>query len=91
MKQNNNISKTRGIYFLRLIGRIAILLIVIMIYIFDKNRFNIVYGWNFFKEFSLLHLLWIIWMWDMFLQLIPVKAHISKILTHPQRKWLIGL
>ena len=39
--------------------------------------FNSVDGWNFFNEFSPLHLLWIIWMWDMVLQLIPVKTHIS--------------
>ena len=32
---------------------------------------------NFFERFSPLHLLWGIWVWDMVLQLIPVKAHIS--------------
>lgn len=76
-QKDNRISKTRGIYFLRLIGRIAIFLIAIVIYIFDREEFNIADGWNFFNEFSSLHLLWIIWMWDMLLQLIPVKTHIS--------------
>ena len=71
------ISKTRGIYFLRLIARIIVLLIAVLTYIIDKDKFNIADGWNFFNEFSPLHLLWIIWMWDMVLQLIPVKAHIS--------------
>ncbi len=71
------ISKTRKIYFLRLAGRILVFLIAILVYIFDKEKFNIADGSNFFKEFSLLHLLWIIWIWDMILQLIPVKAHIS--------------
>lgn len=74
---NERISKTRGIYFLRLIGRVGVFLIAILIYIFDKEKYNIADGWNFFNEFSPLHLLWIIWMWDMVLQLIPVKAHIS--------------
>ena len=74
---NERISKTRGIYFLRLIGRIIVFLIAIMIYIFDKSKFKIADGWNFFREFSPLHILWGIWMWDMVLQLIPVKAHIS--------------
>ena len=55
------ISKTRGIYFLRLIGRIIVFLIAILIYLFDKDKFNTVDGWNFFNEFSPLHLLWIIW------------------------------
>lgn len=74
---NERISKTRGIYFLRLIGRISVLLSAVLTYIIDKDKFNIADGWNFFSEFSPLHLLWGIWIWDMILQLIPVKAHIS--------------
>jgi len=70
-------SKTRGMYFLRLIGRSVVFLVAVLIYIFDKTKFNIASGLNFFKEFSPLHLLWGIWMWDMILQLIPIKAHIS--------------
>lgn len=73
----NKLSVTRGIYFLRLIGRIVIFLIAILLYILKPDVFNIAEGLNFFKEFSLLHILWAIWMYDMFLQLIPVKAHIS--------------
>lgn len=73
----NRLSVTRGIYFLRLIGRIVIFLIAILLYILKPDVFNIAEGLNFFKEFSLLHILWAIWMYDMFLQLIPVKAHIS--------------
>ena len=30
-------------------------------------------GMNFFKAFSPLHLLWIIWVADMFLQIVPIK------------------
>ena len=70
-------SKTRGIYFLRLIGRIVIFFIAILIYIFDKNKFDTAQGFNFFKDFSPLHILWGIWILDMTIQLIPVKAHIS--------------
>ena len=74
---NRQISKTRGIYFLRLFGRIIIFLTAILIYIFAKDEFDTANSGGFFREFSPLHILWIIWMWDMFLQLIPVKAHIS--------------
>ena len=70
-------SKTRMIYFLRLIGRIAVFIIAILIYIFDENMFDVADGFAFFYEFSLLHLLWLIWICDMVLQLIPVKSHIS--------------
>lgn len=77
MENNNGISKTRKIYFLRLIGRIAVFAVAIFVYIFNKGVFAVASGFNFFSEFSLLHLLWAVWMCDMILQLIPVKAHIS--------------
>ena len=70
-------SKTRKIYFLRLFGRIAVLLMAVVLYITKKSEFDILSGLNFFDGFSVLHLLWAVWMWDMVLQLIPVKAHIS--------------
>ena len=70
-------SKTRAIYFLRLIARIAIFLFAILLYIFDREEFSVADGMMFFNKFSLLHLLWLIWMIDMVFQLIPVKAHIS--------------
>jgi len=77
--ENNNIhmSKTRKIYFLRLIGRIVVFIITLLIYIFDTEIFDAAGGMNFFNKFSLLHLLWMLWMVDMLLQLIPVKSHIS--------------
>ena len=75
--KNEGMSKTRKMYFLRLISRITIFVIVIFAYIFHKNIFSVADGWNFFKKFSPLHLLWMIWILDMILQLIPVKSHIS--------------
>ncbi len=77
--ENNNagMSETRRIYFLRLAGRIVVFVIAILVYLFDVNAFDVADGWNFFFQFSPLHLLWGIWIWDMVLQLIPVKAHIS--------------
>ena len=70
-------SKTRKIYFARLAGRCAILFIALALYVFDRREFDVVLGFNFFREFSVLHILWGIWIIDMILQLIPVKAHIS--------------
>ncbi len=77
MNNNNHMSKTRRIYFLRLIGRIAVFIVAILIYIFDAKQFDVAKGWNFFNGFSPLHILWMLWMCDMVLQLIPVKSHIS--------------
>lgn len=77
--ENNNesMSKTRAVYFLRLIGRIAVFFIVISVYIFNKSAFDVADGMKFFYKISPLHLLWLVWIWDMVLQLIPVKSHIS--------------
>jgi len=74
---NKGVSKTRKIYFLRLVLRIAILVVAILTYIFDKSVFDIAMDGKFLKEFSVLHLLWAVWIYDMVLQLIPVKSHIS--------------
>lgn len=70
-------SKTRRIYFLRLAGRCLIFIIALFLVAFKKEEFSILNGWDFFKKFSVLHILWGIWIMDMILQLIPVKAHIS--------------
>lgn len=65
--------KTRKRYIFRLIGRIIILIICILLFIFKPEEFNVLTGWNFFKSFSVLHILWIIWIVDMILQIIPIK------------------
>lgn len=70
-------SKTRGIYFLRLVGRLVIFLYAALLYVFQKEAFQVAEGWNFFRTFSPLQLLWGIWIVDMILQLVPIKAHIS--------------
>lgn len=76
-KANTSVSETRKIYFLRLAGRCIILLICAFMYLYMREEFDIITGYGFVRRFSPLHLLWGIWMLDMILQLIPVKAHIS--------------
>lgn len=78
MKANRQpMSKTRKIYWFRFFGRAIIVVLMFWMYIYKKVAFDIAKGWNFFKSFSSLHILWGIWMMDMIMQLIPVKAHIS--------------
>ena len=69
-------SDVRKNYFLRLIGRIIIFVACIIIYFADSKSFNVINGMNFFKSFSVFHILWIIWFTDMLLQIIPVKNKI---------------
>ena len=69
-------SKLRKAYIARLIGRCIVLVICAMLWIFSPETFHILKGWNFFKAFSPLHILWLIWMADMFLQLLPVRSRV---------------
>ncbi len=66
-------SETRKVYIGRLIGRCVIFVICLFMYLFRRDFFTVLDGMNFFKEFSLLHLLWGVWVVDMTLQIIPIK------------------
>jgi len=70
-------SKVRKVYIARLVGRCFIFTLCILMYIWKRDELKILQGLNFFKELSVLHLLWGIWVIDMFCQLVPVKSHIS--------------
>lgn len=66
-------SPTRKRYIGRLVGRILILLICAFLCLTSPESFYILEGMNFFKRFSLFHLLWAIWVIDMILQIIPIR------------------
>lgn len=76
-QSNHQMSKTRKMYFLRLFGRCIILVLTLLLYLYKREEFEILRGMNFFVRFSPLHILWGIWVVDMILQLMPVRAHIS--------------
>jgi len=65
-------SDTRKRYWIRLVGRIAVLAASIYAYFFMPSVFDVLDG-GFFTRFTLLHLLWLIWVADMILQIIPIK------------------
>lgn len=65
------------VYWARLIGRIFIFMFAIYLFLTRKEIFNIVNGYNFFKSFSILHLLWGLWIFDMLCQLIPISKQLS--------------
>lgn len=77
MQKNYKTSKVRKTYFMRLVGRVIVFLLAVGMYFFRKSEYDILSGYNFFESFSVLHILWAVWIIDMVLQLIPVKAHIS--------------
>ena len=73
----SNMSDMRTRYALRLVGRVMVLLIGLLFCIYDPGQFDVLQGANFFRSFTWLHLLWIVWVIDMAAQLFPLKAHIS--------------
>ena len=70
-------SRIRKRYMLRLVGRCVTLLLVLVLYFADRAQFAVLRGWSFFRRFSLLHLLWLLWVLDMAAQLFPIKGCFS--------------
>lgn len=66
-------SQTRRRYILRLIGRCIVLAICCILCFLVPQEFEVLEGTNFFATPSLLHILWLIWVVDMILQIIPIK------------------
>ena len=69
-------SMIRKKYFIRFIVRITIF-ILCLIMCFSVENFDILRGMNFFNKFYFLHLIWFIWMFDMILQIIPIKNSVA--------------
>ena len=69
-------SQTRKRYFTRLAGRCFVLIICAVLCVVRPQSFDVLYGMNFFDRVSLLHLLWLIWVGDMLLQIVPIKNQV---------------
>jgi len=61
---------------IRLVLRCIIFLICVGLLLFKPEQFEVLERGQFFSRFSLLHLLWITWLVDMILQIIPVRNHL---------------
>ncbi|MBQ3104214.1 MAG: hypothetical protein IJC58_08010 [Oscillospiraceae bacterium] len=66
-------SRIRKVYIARLVGRCAVLVCAVALYILRPEMFGILQGFAFFEKLSVFHLLWLVWMLDMLFQLIPAK------------------
>ena len=73
VRKKDTMSKTRKVYFARLAGRFIALVLCTLMCIFKRDVFDVLNGANFFHYLSPLHILWAIWVVDMFLQIIPIK------------------
>ncbi len=69
-------SAMRKQYMWRLVGRCLVFVLCAVMCFVRPEIFDILDGMNFWKSFSLLHILWAIWVMDMVLQIIPIKSKI---------------
>ncbi len=69
-------SKIRKRYIFRLVGRCLVLLACGLVAALRPETFAILDGFAFFEGFSLLHLLWLVWVVDMVQQIIPIKNEV---------------
>ncbi len=76
-KQIKKPSKIRSLYIFKLVCRCIVFVLGVLCFLKAPEQFDVLYGMNFFRKFSVLHLLWLIWILDMLYQVLPVKAHIS--------------
>lgn len=60
-------------YRLRLAFRVLTAVVTVWVLLADRSAFRVLTGWGFWQKPSPLHLLWLIWMGDMVLQLIPTR------------------
>ncbi len=70
-------SSIRKDYILKLVFRSAVLIIFTVLCFLAPSVFDVLNGWNFFKTFSPLHILWVLWIADMLLQIVPIKNRIA--------------
>ena len=61
----------------RFVARCLILVVCLYLALAVPQQLEILQGWQFFTQPSLLHLLWLVWVGDMALQLIPAKRNIA--------------
>ena len=66
-------SATRKRYIARLVGRCCIFAVCLFLCLRRRDAFAVLDGMNFFRTPSPLHLLWLVWVADMVLQIIPIK------------------
>lgn len=75
MKKSKLLSRFRKLYQSRFIFRCAVLALTVLLYFFAPSQFDILSGFECFHRLSVFQLLWVAWMVDMVLQLIPSKAY----------------
>ena len=75
MKDFRLLSPFRKLYQNRFWLRCGVVLMTVLLYLFAPGQFNVLYHSECFRRFSVFHILWLFWMVDMVLQLIPCRQY----------------
>ena len=75
MKKKKILSYFRRLYQGRFVLRCALLFISAALLIFAPGQYDIMHGFHVFDRFSFFHVMWLLWMFDMVMQLIPAKRY----------------
>lgn len=70
-KSKQLLSKFRKTYLHRFAFRSVVFVVCVVLFFATPGQFDVLYGFNCFKKFSVFDLLWLCWMFDMVMQLIP--------------------
>ena len=70
-------SKVRKTYMVRFVIRCITLVLCAVLLFVRPQTFDVLDGMNFFNRFSVLHLLWGAWVFDMVKQIVPIGHRIS--------------
>ena len=76
ISERKPMSRLRKAYMAKLVGRCAILIGCIVLYIMKPSEFELLNRFQFFSRFSVLHILWGLWVIDMVHQLTPIKKRL---------------
>ncbi len=72
----SNCSDMRKLYIKKMLLRGMALIFSVIISFTAPEQFDILYGMNFFKKFYLFHFLWLLWIVNMVLYLIPFRKYL---------------
>ena len=67
----------RAKYISRFVFRLAVLAVILVMYFLRSEAFSVLNGFNFFWQFTLLHIIWIIWTVSMIMQVVPTRNLVS--------------
>ena len=73
----DGMSEIRKRYVFRLVARCVIFVLCAVLWVLWPQGYGILDGMNFFKELSIFHVLWVIWVIDMILQIVPIKNKVA--------------